>query len=378
MASRYQRLVEKLLSSTNIKFGGQNPCDIQVNDERFFNRAIHQGLLGIGESYMDGWWDCKQLDQLTANLLRAQIRDEMLQSHTLFSLLLARLNFLQALFINHQTKKRAYQVAESHYDISNCLYEKMLDSNMNYTCGYWKNATDLESAQIAKLQLICEKLDLRSGMMVLDIGCGYGSFAKYAAINYGVKVKGISISSAQLALAKKMCEGLPVEFYLQDYREVTGSYDRIVSLGMFEHVGLKNYDQYFKICSKCLKDDGLFLLHTIGCNTSDVATNAWTNKYIFPNGMLPSIRQIGNAIEDIFVMEDWHNFGAYYDQTLMAWHENFNRYWPEIMPYFNERFKRMWNFYLLTSAGAFRARYLQLWQIVLSKKGVLGGYQSIR
>jgi cyclopropane-fatty-acyl-phospholipid synthase len=375
----YKMLIQELITPAGSRINGDNPWDIQVNNEQFYPRVIHSGLLGIGEAYMDGWWDCKSLDQLTTRILLAQLNTKVFDhGKTFFSLLLAKLSLIQVLIVNRQNKARAQTIAERHYNLSNELYKAMLDKEMNYTCGYWKNATDLDQAQRSKLQLICDKLSLQPGMTVLDIGCGYGAFAKYAAQNFDVKVVGITISQQQLELGQELCAGLPVELRLQDYRSITGKFDRIVSLGMFEHVGYKNYSLYMKVAHDCLTDDGLFLLHTIGSNISDVKTNTWTNKYIFPNGMLPSIKQIGIACENLFVMEDWHNFGADYDKTLMSWYANFNQHWDELKSQFSERFRRMWNFYLLSSAGSFRARYIQLWQIVLSKYGVLGGYHSVR
>jgi cyclopropane-fatty-acyl-phospholipid synthase len=375
----YKMLIQGLITPAGTRINGDNPWDIQVNNEQFYPRAIRHGLLGIGEAYMDGWWDCRSLDQLTTRILLAQLNKKIFNhGRTFFSLLLAKLSLIQVLMVNRQSEARAQTIAERHYNLSNGLYKAMLDKGMNYTCGYWKNATDLDQAQRAKLQLICDKLYLQPGMTVLDIGCGYGTFAKYAAQNFDVKVVGITISQQQLELGRELCAGLPIELRLQDYRSITGKFDRIVSLGMFEHVGYKNYSLYMKIAHDCLADDGLFLLHTIGSNTSDVRTNTWTNKYIFPNGMLPSIKQIGIAYENLFVMEDWHNFGADYDKTLMSWYANFNQHWDELKSQFSERFRRMWNFYLLSSAGSFRARYIQLWQIVLSKYGMLGGYHSIR
>jgi len=171
---------------------------------------------------------------------------------------------------------------------------------------------------------------------------------------------------------------LPIELRLQDYRDVHETFDHVISLGMFEHVGYKNYRTYMEVASRCLKDDGLFLLHTIGGNMSVTHTDPWIERYIFPNSMLPSLAQIGKAIEKIFVMEDWHNFGADYDKTLMAWFHNFNKHWDTLKGKHGDRFYRMWKFYLLASAGGFRARKNQLWQIVLSKNGVPGGYASIR
>jgi cyclopropane-fatty-acyl-phospholipid synthase len=255
----------------------------------------------------------------------------------------------------------------------------MLDRRMNYSCAYWKNGHNLDEAQENKLELICRKIDLKPGMHVLDIGCGWSAYGKYAAEKYKVKVSGITVSKEQVELGKKLCEGLPVDIRLLDYRDLNEKYDRIVSVGMIEHVGHKNYSDFFKIASNCLTDDGLFLLHTIGSNTSDQTLDLWSEKYIFPNGMLPSISQLGKAFENLFVMEDWHCIGAHYDKTLMAWYDNFNTNWDKIKSNYSERFYRMWKFFLLSSAGSFRSRRRnQVWQIVLSKKGIPGGYNSIR
>jgi cyclopropane-fatty-acyl-phospholipid synthase len=254
----------------------------------------------------------------------------------------------------------------------------MLDKRLVYSCGYWRNARTLNQAQESKLDLICRKIGLKRGMKVLDIGCGWGSFVKYAAEKYGASVVGITVSREQVALARDSCKGLPVQIRLQDYRDLDETFDHVVSVGMFEHVGYKNYQAFMKCVHKCLKDDGLFLLHTIGNNTSVKAPEPWTHKYIFPNGLLPSIKQIGAAIEGLFIMEDWHNFSADYDKTLMAWHRNFMKSWDKIKSNYDERFYRMWRYFLLSNAGAFRARKNQLWQVILSKRGVEGGHISIR
>ena len=218
----------------------------------------------------------------------------------------------------------------------------------------------------------------KKGMKVLDIGCGWGSFAKYAAKKYGARVVGISVSKEQVKLARELCKGLPVGIKFQDYRDVDEKFDAIISLGMFEHVGSKNYREYMKKVYNCLEEKGLFLLHTIGINESTNLTDPWIDKYIFPNSKLPSVKQIGNAIDGLFVLEDWHSFGTDYDKTLIAWHSNFNKNWKNLKKDYNEKFKRMWNYYLLSCAGGFRARKNQLWQIVFSKKGIKRGYNSIR
>lgn len=374
-----QNIIRQLLDIAGVTIDGSNPWDIQVHNPKFYQRIKTHFSLGLGEAYMEGWWDCPALDQFFERICRASLESYVLKNWRFFSGALLRALWVSGkMVMNYQTKPRALEVGERHYDIGNDLYEKMLDKRMNYSCGYWKDVFNLDEAQEAKLELICQKLQLQPGMKVLDIGCGWGGFAKYAAEKYKVSVVGTTISRQQQTLAQKLCEGLPVEIRFQDYRDINEQYDRISSVGMFEHVGYKNYRTYMKVAHRCLKNDGLFLLHTIGNNYSLISTDPWINKYIFPNGNVPSIKQIGKAIEKLFVMEDWHSFGAYYDQTLMAWHENFNKYWDTLKNNYDERFFRMWNYYLLSCAGAFRARDIQLWQIVLSKKGIVGGYTSVR
>ncbi len=371
-SQKYKSLVGELLSLVGIEINGSHPWDIHVHDERFYKRVVTQVELGLGESYMDGWWDAERIDETIHKILRGDLRKKVSGNYKI-ALQLAGFSL-----INMQAKRRAFIVGEKHYDLGNELFQKMLDSRMNYSCGYWKDAKNLDEAQEKKLDLICRKLYLESGMRVLDIGCGWGAFGKYAAEKYGAEVVGVTVSKEQVTLGRELCEGLPVEFRLQDYREMNEQFDRIVSVGMIEHVGYKNYRDYFTVAERCLKDDGLFLLHTIGNPVSAKSGDAWSHKYIFPNGMLPSIAQLGRAIENLFVMEDWHNFGAYYDKTLMAWFGNFTGSWVSIRQNYSDRFFRMWKYFLLSNAGAFRARSNQLWQLVLSKKGVPGGYVSVR
>lgn len=367
--------VEKLLLLADVQLGGSRPWDLQVYDDRFYARALRGGTLAVGESYMDGWWDVEQLDLFFSKIFSAQIDDKIRINFKHLLLLLSSICF------NLQSKTRAFEVGEKHYDIGNDLYRLMLDKRLVYTCAYWNGtpaATNLDEAQEAKLDLVCRKLRLEKGQKILDIGCGWGSFAKYAAEKYGVQVVGVTISKEQADLAKKICAHLPVEILVQDYREICGRFDNIVSLGMFEHVGYKNYKSYMQVTQRVLKDNGLFLLHTIGGNKSVFSTDPWISKYIFPNAMIPSAAQITKAIEGSFVIEDWHCFGPNYDQTLMAWFKNVETNWDKLKDTYSEKFFRMWKFYLLSSAGQFRARQLQLWQVVLSKNGLPGGYLSVR
>jgi cyclopropane-fatty-acyl-phospholipid synthase len=367
-----KKKAQEILLEAGIEINGKKDFDIQVHDDRFYSRVLSGGSLALGESYVDGWWDVKRLDKFICKLFEANVARKIKP----ISLLPF---YIKSKIFNRQSKSRAGQVGKEHYDKGNDLYEAMLDKRMVYTCGYWKKAKNLNEAQEAKLNLVCRKLNLKPGQKILDIGCGWGSFAKYAAEKYRVKVVGITISKEQAKLARKLCKNLPVEIRLQDYRDLNEEFDHIVSIGMFEHVGVKNYREYMKVADRCLKDNGLFLLHTIGNNKSTNRTDPWIDKYIFPGGMLPSIKQIGESIEGLFVMEDWHNFGSDYDKTLTVWYDNFKKSWKDLdRKKYDEKFKRMWEYYLLACAGSFRARKSQLWQIVLSKNGVKWGYNGVR
>lgn len=360
-------MVESLLQEAEIKINGSNPWDIQVHDTAFYSRVLRSGSLGFGESYMEGLWDTERVDLLIERLLLADLGNKV----TPF---VRQLSALKSRWVNLQTRQRALEVAKVHYNLSNEFYQSMLDQHMAYSCGFWKEAETLQQAQDQKLKMICEKVGIKPGMRVLDIGCGWGSFCKYAAEHYAVDVVGINISDAQIELARQRCQGLPVDIRQQDYRDVDESFDAIVSIGMFEHVGQINYRQYMQVARRCLKPEGLFLLHTIGKLDSRAPIDPWIEHYIFPNADLPSIAQIAEACEAQFVVEDLHNIGADYDRTLMSWFDNFKQNWPRFRDQFGDRFYRMWSYYLLGCAGASRARSMQVWQWVLSPGGVAGGY----
>jgi len=363
--------VEQLLSLADVKINGDRPWDVRVHNERFFPRVLARGSLGLGESYMEGWWDCDRLDEFFFRIFRQRVTEKVKPARDILCL-------ASSFFFNLQKPSRAFQVGERHYDIGNDLYEKMLDKRMIYSCGYWKQAATLDSAQEAKLDLVCQKLELKPGMRVLDIGCGWGGAAKFIAERYDAQVVGVTISKEQASYARERCKGLPVDIRLQDYRSLGEKFDRVLSIGMFEHVGYKNYRTFMRCVHRNLAEDGIFLLHTIGGYRSVTRMDPWIDRYIFPNSMLPSKKQISKAVEDIFVMEDWHNFGVDYDRTLMAWFQNFRSNWDGLRDKYGQAFYRMWEYYLLACAGSFRARKNHLWQIVFSPQGVLGGYHSPR
>ena len=375
----FETKVQELLSLADIRVNGSRPWDIQVHDKRFYRRALTEGAMGLGESYMDGWWDCEHLDQLFYKVLSSHLEKKVKLAPTvILAHVISRIK-------NLQTRAGSKRIARQHYDLNPELYMSFLDPYNQYTCAYFKNTDSLDKAQEQKLELICRKLNISSNDKVLDIGCGWGGFAKFAAERFGCFVTGISISSEQIQFAREFCKGLPVTILEMDYRDLMHSsyerqFDKVLICGMIEHVGYKNYHQLMKVVKHCLRDDGLFLLQTIGRNVSSTTTelNPWLAKYIFPNSMLPSLNQLTAAIEGLFVIEDVHNFRAHYDKTLMAWSNNFETNWPRIQSRYDERFYRMWRYYLLACAGGFRAHDTHLWQIVLSKEGVAGGYESIR
>ena len=362
--------VTDVLARVDVSVGGDSPGDIRVHDERFFDRAVADGTLGLGEAYMDGWWDADHLDVFFTKVLQGRLDAVADSRHRVFLHLKSRL-------LNMQTKSKSRRVAQAHYNLGNAFYADMLDPAMHYTCAYWEDAGTLEDAQAAKCELVCQKLMLKPGESVLELGCGWGGFAEYAARHYGCRVTAYNIAEEQVMYARERCSDLDVDIILDDYRSAQGQYDKIVSIGMLEHVGPRNYRSFMELADRCLKDDGLFLVHSIGRDTTSVATDPWFEKYIFPGGFVPSIQKIAASAENLFVVEHFHGFGQDYDTTLMAWYENFCRHWPRHEQDYGERFFRMWSYYLQCCAGAFRARRNQLWQWVFSKHGIPGGYRAL-
>jgi cyclopropane-fatty-acyl-phospholipid synthase len=373
-----QKYIQGILDKADITINGSKPYDIKLLDDRTLQRVVRDGSLGLGEAYMAGWWDCDRIDELSFRLCVAAVDKDV------------KFNLFQSLYnwstkiINYQSKLRSEQVAQKHYNLDNHLFELMLGESMAYSCGYWKNANDLTSAQLAKYELICKKLHLTSQDTLLDVGCGWGGLAAYAAEHYGCHVVGISIASKQIDYAKERYKHLPIDFYVADYRDIASynpkqiEFSKLVSVGAFEHIGHKNHVNFLKLMNSQLRSDGLFLLHTIGSNETITTVDPWINKYIFPNGSLPSMVQLTQAMEKNFLVEDWHNFGPDYDKTLLAWDKNFEKSWDSISSLYDMQFYRMWRYYLLMCAGMFRSRTAQLWQIVMSKSGVIGGYESVR
>ena len=358
------RMLVGLLKDAGVEINGDNPWDIRVHDERFGARVMRELNLGLGESYMDGWWDCERLDELFHRLLTSGIEKKIRGSPRYL------LRLLPAVLFNLQSRARSRLIAKRHYDLGNDLFLSFLGATVQYSCAYFEGTDDLDEAQRNKLRMICEKLGLCPGEHLLDIGCGFGGLARFAAAEYGCEVTAVNISREQMRHARDICAGLPVRVLDQDYRAIEGRFDKIASVGMFEHVGRRNYRTFMRVAHRCLSPGGVFLLHTIGGNVTCFNCDPWIAKHIFPVGMLPSAALVGKAAEGLFVIEDWHNIGPHYDKTLMAWNRNFQAAWPGFAERYGERFRRMWEYYLLSCAGAFRARRIQAWQVVMTKDGV--------
>ncbi|MBX3154757.1 MAG: cyclopropane fatty acyl phospholipid synthase [Deltaproteobacteria bacterium] len=360
---RAGELCRELLARADIVVGGDRPWDVHVHDERLWGRLLRDGTLGAGEAFVDGWWDTPALDQFVDRAQRGNVADALLDNWMIVP------HLLRARVLNLQSVRRSFGSAQRHYDVGNDLYEAMLDARMLYTCAYWPGATTLEEAQDAKLDLVCRKLGLQPGMRVLDLGCGWGGFSAFAAERYGCTLASYTVSHEQVKWIRDRYAHLPIEVHLDDYRKATGTYDAVVSIGLMEHVGPKNYRGYFELVDRLLAPGGVAFVHTIASNAARRTMDPWFDKYIFPNSCLPSLGLLVTAMEGLFIPEDVHNIGEDYDTTLMHWWRRFDAAWPSLRARYGEPFHRMWKFYLLSSAGAFRARSQQLFQIVMTRTG---------
>jgi len=365
-----ERAVCRTFADAGVIIGGDDPWDIRVHDPVFFLRlAVNPGLQ-LGETYMAGMWDCDQLDEMVYRLLRGgvgahQDRDPMFVVRNTW-----------ARVVNRQSRPRAPRVAEAHYDLDTELYRSMRDDTMTYTCGYWTRPSDtLADAQRNKLRMVCDKLDLRPGETLLDIGCGFGGLAAFAAEHYGARVLGVTNSMQHHKVARERCAKLPVELALMDYRDLPSlrrRFDKISSIEMIEAVGPKNFATFMDVAHGCLAEGGRFLVQSFISPSSRYVCNEWFDRYIFPNGVSPSFAQLSRATESNFgAPKDVHDLGAHYAPTLLAWDANVRRHWPQLARRYDERFRRMWRFYLRTMAGTFRAEDLRLCQIVYGK-GAIG------
>jgi cyclopropane-fatty-acyl-phospholipid synthase len=355
-------LMRDLLGRAGVTVGGDAPWDIQIHDDRVYPRVLRDGTMAVGEAYVEGWWDSPALDQMLERIIRARVDLELRDSWVLLA------HAVRARIFNRQAV-RAFEVGERHYDVGNDLYDAMLGRRMMYTCAYFKDTDNLDAAQEAKLDLVCRKIGLRRGMRVLDLGCGWGGFAAFAAENYGASIVGYTVSREQVAWIKERYAALPIDVRHDDYRKATGQFDAVVSIGLMEHVGPKNHRAYMEQAARCLLPGGIAFIHTIGGSRARTQIDPWFEKYIFPNAVIPALGQLATSMEEILVPEDIQNIGPHYDRTLMAWWANFDAAWPRLRDKYGERFYRMWKYYLLASAAEFRARHHNLYQIVATPVG---------
>ncbi|MGC6520757.1 MAG: cyclopropane fatty acyl phospholipid synthase [Candidatus Puniceispirillaceae bacterium] len=379
--------VKNLAALAGVTVNGAGAGDIRIKDKRTFTLVARQGTLGLGEAYMAGYWDCDDLETFFEKVFTANLGRSVKEgAGVVWTRILGRLT-------NIQTASNTRNLADTHYNVSNEMFEAMLGPTMAYSCAYWPEAADLDTAQLAKYDLVCRKLGLTENDRLLDIGCGWGGFARYAAATYGCHVTGLTISGEQARYARELCRGLPVTILCRDYRHMPDCLDgdttftKVSSIGMFEHVGHKNYRLFMRQVADRLVDDGLCLLHTIGCyRTLDFASSPWIEKYIFPSSMLPSLSHVSQASEGLLVLEDLQDIGYNYHRTLMCWHDRFEDYWhrrthgqplPKVWGS-EDVFYRMWRFYLISTATSFRLRRTPVWQFVFSKHGVKGGYIAPR
>jgi cyclopropane-fatty-acyl-phospholipid synthase len=360
---RAQDLCRDLLANAGVTVNGTNPWDPQIHDERVWSRVLRDGTLGAGEAYEEGWWDVAALDQFIDKVMRVRLGEVLRENWMVVA------HSIRAKIFNLQSITRSFDNGQQHYDIGNDLYEAMLGGRLLYTCAYWPGAKTLDEAQDAKLDLVCRKVGLKPGMRVLDLGCGWAGFSSFAAERYGCTVTGYTVAKEQVKWAKDHYSHLPIDIRLDDYRNATGTYDAVVSIGLMEHVGAKNYRGYMEHVDQLLAPDGVAFIHTIGGNRARAHLDPWFDKYIFPNANLPTLAQLVTAMEQIFIPEDVHNIGEDYDLTLMAWWHKFDAAWPTLRAKYGDNFYRRWKFYLLASAGSFRARAQQLFQIVMTRTG---------
>jgi cyclopropane-fatty-acyl-phospholipid synthase len=352
--------VTDFLAEAGIAINGSGDADIRVNDSRFYAAILADGELGMGESYMAGWWDCGRIDVLATRFIAAGLEARGYRNPRVIRYAaMARLRGVGS-------RARAFDVGRAHYDIGNDLFEAMLDPRMIYSCADWSDATTLEAAQEAKLDLVCRKLGLQPGQRLLDIGCGWGGLAAFAAERYGAAVVGITVSEQQAALARARTAHLPVEIRLCDYRDLAEPFDHVASVAMVEAVGLRYLDAYMATVARVLKPDGRFMLHGFYGNRPVAPQNArWLDRYIFPGGASPSLPQVLKAAEGKLAVEALHRLDGY-DRTLGEWTRRFEAAWPILSTRYDARFYRMWRFYLGISQGIFRARLCHVWHIVFS------------
>jgi cyclopropane-fatty-acyl-phospholipid synthase len=357
--------------------GGGLSGTLAIRDRRFFRRVLLDGEIGLGESYMDGDWTTPDLVPLVRVMLQNRAA---LASVPAAANWLPRLRDAMAHRRRDNTRSGSRRNIHAHYDLGNEFFKLFLDPSLMYSCAVYERPDDtLEMGQAEKLRLICDKLQLRRGDHVLEIGTGWGGFALFAATNYGCRVTTTTISTEQHAYARDLIARSPkaagrVDVRFEDYRDLTGVYDKIVSIEMFEAVGLRHYDDFFAACDRLLKPDGVMLLQTITVDDWRFgeyrSAPTWISKYIFPGAELASVAEILKSLARVTRLNMHHaqQIGTHYARTLHQWRERFHARLPEVRAQgFDERFIRMWDLYLAFCEAAFLERHCGDYQLVLAK-----------
>lgn len=358
----------QIINNKTSTISTNNNPDIIVNNNNFYTKLLKHGEIGLGESYVDKDWDSNNLEETLYNLIINQKKIENAIIKNSPNLIIKKLLDIPSdIFSTDNTKNDI----KFHYDIGNKLYENMLGKSMLYSCAYfYKQGLSLDEAQYAKLDLIAKKLNLKEGMRVLDIGCGFGTAAIYLSKKFNVNILGISLSKEQINYFNSIYTGTQVQVIYKDYRELTrehnNSYDCIYSIGMFEHIGINNHIDYYNKCFKLLKTNGTMLIHTIVSNKRLYSHNSWITKYIFPGAELPHISDFTKKYTDNWLLQDLQCIGKSYSKTLLAWKKNIND--SSVFNNYDDKFKRTWNYYLLLCSAAFRAREITVFQLVYFKK----------
>jgi len=356
-----RRAVEQVFEGAGVRCNGSRLFDPQILDDRFYTACATRGTLGFGESYVANWWACDDLEELAYRLTVSRINQV-----GRFAPLLA-MSYLVSLLRNNQTLERSRRVADRHYNIGNDLFFSFLGRYRNYSCALFEGTESLDAAQKAKMERICELLELSERDHLLDVGGGWGHLARHAALQHGCTVTSINIADEQITYAREMCAGLPVDVRKCDYRQLTGRYTKAAVVAMFTHVGSKNHRTFFECIHRCLPEGSRLVMETVGSSHSNVTLEPWTERHIFPGGVVPSLRQIDHAASGLFVRGYTREFGSHYVLTLRAWYDNLMAAWPELSTRYSESTLRTFEYFFLTVAGTFRAGRLKHWHLVMSK-----------
>ena len=360
------KVVTHLFERAGLQIGGSKANNVVVHDDRFFKEVLLKGSIGLGDSYVEGTWDASSVDDVVFALIKSGVYNSILsQIYDTVGSVARRIQ-------NLQDRIGSYQVIDEHYDLDYNLFLAFLDRYNQYTCGYFERTDDLDQAQENKLELICNKLNLREGDKVLDIGGGWGGLALYMTERFDVDVSIITLSRQQANHARKMCEGRKVKVHVCDYRDIpllfsSSSFDKVAAVGILEHIGHKNYRQFMKVVNHALIPEGRCLFQTLYSPANRILSNPWVRKHIFPNHELPPQNTIKSAASKYFQPADkvaFQDLTPHYVKTLLAWNERLNKAIDDKKINLEPKEHRKWNFYFLSCAGALRAEHMRVGQFV--------------